>query len=111
MRIRDVKKHRDPDPEHWQKVIKKSQNRRNQGFSYYFRMMMEGSGSGCGSGSPKNYGSNGSGSGSATLLRWEFFFEFLKASIADLITLFSSSVQNSEGGGDGIVCNSVWLLN
>jgi hypothetical protein len=29
------------------------------------------------------------------------FFEYLKASIADLITLLSSSVQNSEGGGDG----------
>jgi hypothetical protein len=28
-----------------------------------------------------------------------FFFEFLKASIADLITLFFSSLQNSEGGG------------
>ncbi len=27
--------------------------------------------------------------------------EYLKASIADLFTLFSSSVQNSEGGGDG----------
>ncbi len=30
-----------------------------------------------------------------------YFFEYLKASIADLITLLSSSVQNSEGGGDG----------
>ncbi len=28
------------------------------------------------------------------------FFEYLKASIADLFTLFSSSVQNSEGGGN-----------
>jgi hypothetical protein len=28
------------------------------------------------------------------------FLEFLKASIADLITLFFSSLQNSEGGGD-----------
>ncbi len=27
-----------------------------------------------------------------------YFFEFLKASIADLITLFFSSLQNSEGG-------------
>jgi hypothetical protein len=27
--------------------------------------------------------------------------EFLKASIVDLITLFFSSLQNSEGGGDG----------
>ena len=27
--------------------------------------------------------------------------EFLKASIADLITLLFSSLQNSEGGGDG----------
>ncbi len=30
----------------------------------------------------------------------KFFLEFLKASIADLITLFFSSLQNSEGGGD-----------
>ena len=29
------------------------------------------------------------------------FLEFLKASIADLITLFFSLVQNSEGGGNG----------
>jgi hypothetical protein len=29
-----------------------------------------------------------------------FFLEFLKASIADLITLLFSSLQNSEGGGD-----------
>ncbi len=29
-----------------------------------------------------------------------YFLEYLKASIADLITLLSSSVQNSEGGGD-----------
>jgi hypothetical protein len=28
------------------------------------------------------------------------FWEFLKASIADLITLLFSSLQNSEGGGD-----------
>jgi hypothetical protein len=28
------------------------------------------------------------------------FLEFLKASIADLITLFFSSLQNSEGSGD-----------
>jgi hypothetical protein len=28
------------------------------------------------------------------------FLEFLKASIADLITLFFLSLQNSEGGGD-----------
>ncbi len=45
------------------KVIKKSQNSTNQGFSYYFCLMMEGfgprfllvtSGSGCGSEKPKN---------------------------------------------------------
>jgi hypothetical protein len=29
------------------------------------------------------------------------FLEFLKASIADLITLFFSSLQNFESGGDG----------
>jgi hypothetical protein len=28
------------------------------------------------------------------------FFEYLKAFIADLFTLLSSSVQNSEGGGN-----------
>ncbi len=34
---------------------------------------------------------------------WEghYFFEYLKASIADLFTLLSSSVQHSEGGGEG----------
>jgi len=57
---------------------KESQNSRNQGFSYYFCMMIEGSGSRPGSGSgsrpvsetgsiPLNSGS-GFGSGSATLL-------------------------------------------
>jgi hypothetical protein len=30
-----------------------------------------------------------------------YFFEYLKASIADLFTMLSSSVQNSEGRGDG----------
>jgi hypothetical protein len=29
-----------------------------------------------------------------------FFWKFLKASIADLITLLFSSLQNSEGGGN-----------
>jgi hypothetical protein len=29
------------------------------------------------------------------------FLEFLKASIDDLITLLFSSLQNSDGGGDG----------
>jgi hypothetical protein len=33
-------------------------------------------------------------------------FLFLKASIPDLITLLSSSVQNSGGGGDGDSGNS-----
>jgi hypothetical protein len=32
--------------------------------------------------------------------RRQIFLEFLKASIADLITLLFSSLQNSEGGGD-----------
>jgi hypothetical protein len=35
-----------------------------------------------------------------------YFFEYLKASIADLITLLSSSVQNSEGSGDSDGRNS-----
>jgi hypothetical protein len=56
---------------HHKKVIKKSQNKRNQGFSYYFCFMIEGLGSGSrtkgsGSGAPKTYGSYGSGS--ATLV-------------------------------------------
>jgi hypothetical protein len=35
-----------------------------------------------------------------------YFFEYLKASIADLITLLFSSVQNSEGGANGKSCDS-----
>ncbi len=56
------------------KVKKKSQNSRNQGFSYYFCLMIEGSGSRAGSESiPLTYGSGGpktrgSWSGSATLV-------------------------------------------
>jgi hypothetical protein len=34
-----------------------------------------------------------------TVRRVIIFFEYLKSSIADLNTLLSSSVQNSEGGG------------
>jgi hypothetical protein len=34
------------------------------------------------------------------------FLEFLKASIADLITLLFSSLQNSEGDGDSNSCDS-----
>ncbi len=50
---------------------KESQNRRIQGFSYYFGMMIEGSGSipltsGSGSGRPKNMWIRGSGSGSGS---------------------------------------------
>ncbi len=63
------------------KSQKESQNRRNQGFSYYFCLMIEGSGSGAGFGStvylwlvdpdpdpggPKTCGSGGSGSGSGS---------------------------------------------
>ncbi len=78
MRIREAKNHPmdpdpdpDADPEHCYKVIKKSQNRRNEGFSYYVCLMMEGSvagsvhvtnGSGCRSGRPKTFGFCGSGS-------------------------------------------------
>jgi hypothetical protein len=36
-----------------------------------------------------------------TVRRVFIFLEYLKESIADLFTMFSSSVQNSEGGGDG----------
>ncbi len=36
-----------------------------------------------------------------TVRRVIIFFEYLKASIADLFTMFSSSVQNSDGCGDG----------
>ncbi len=35
------------------------------------------------------------------IVRRVLFFEYLKASIADLFTMLSSSVQNSEGRGDG----------
>jgi hypothetical protein len=35
-----------------------------------------------------------------TTARRLIFLKFLKESIADLITLFFSSLQNSEGGGD-----------
>ncbi len=74
MRIQEAQKHTDstdPDPEHWYKVIKMSQNSRNQGFSFYICLMKEGSGagsgvgsvlvtngSGCGSGRPKNIGTD-----------------------------------------------------
>jgi hypothetical protein len=36
-----------------------------------------------------------------TVRRVIIFVEYLKASIADLFTMLSSSVQNSEGRGDG----------
>ncbi len=55
---------------------KKSQNSRNQGFSYYFCMMIEGSGAGsrAGSGSGSIPQTSGSGSGSGrpknTWIRW-----------------------------------------
>jgi hypothetical protein len=41
-----------------------------------------------------------------TVRRVIIFFEYLKASIADLFTLLSSSVQNSVGGGEGDSCDS-----
>ncbi len=55
-----------------EKVIKKSQNSRNQGYSYYFCLMIDGSGSRMvladpDPGGPNTYESYGSGSGSATL--------------------------------------------
>ncbi len=36
-----------------------------------------------------------------TVRRVIIFFKYLKVSIAELFTLLTSSVQNSEGGGDG----------
>jgi hypothetical protein len=39
-------------------------------------------------------------------VRREIFLNFLKTSIADLITQLSSSLQKSEGGGDGDSGNS-----
>ncbi len=45
------------------KSQEESQNRRNQGFSYYFCMMIEGSGSGAGSGAGSIHLTSGSGSG------------------------------------------------
>jgi hypothetical protein len=41
-----------------------------------------------------------------TVRRVIIFFEYPKASIADLFTMLSSSVQNSEGRGDGDSGNS-----
>jgi hypothetical protein len=34
-------------------------------------------------------------------LKVNYFFDYLKSSIADLFTMLSSSVQNSEGHSDG----------
>ncbi len=48
------------------KFIKKSQNSRNQCFSYYFCLMMEGSEAGSGTGSVLVNNGSGCGSGSAT---------------------------------------------
>jgi hypothetical protein len=62
------------------KSQKESQNRRNQGFSYYFCMMIEGSGPG----GQKTCGSGGSGSGtlSPCFLKYGFkkfcFFELYR---------------------------------
>jgi hypothetical protein len=36
-----------------------------------------------------------------TVRRGNYFFEYLKASISDLFIMLFSSVQNSEGRGDG----------
>jgi hypothetical protein len=56
------------------KSQKESQNGRNQGFSYYFCMMIEGSGSRAGSGSGSIPLTSGSGSGSGrpknVWIRW-----------------------------------------
>ncbi len=56
------------------KIQKESQNRRNQGFSYYFSMMIEGSGSGSREGSGSIPLTSGFGSGSwwpkNTWIRW-----------------------------------------
>jgi hypothetical protein len=53
------------DLHHFSKIKsqKESQNSRNQGFSYYFCMMIEGSGSRAGSGSIPLTSGSGSGSG------------------------------------------------
>jgi hypothetical protein len=83
------------------KIMKKSQNWRNQGFSYYFCLMMEGSGvgpgaesvlvtngSGCGSGKPKNIRS-WCESGSATL---ELLYVF-GALLSSLPTVYQTAVK------------------
>jgi hypothetical protein len=41
-----------------------------------------------------------------TVRKGNFFSQYLKASIADLFTMLSSSVQKSEGRGDGDSGNS-----
>ncbi len=52
------------------KIQKESQNRRNQGFSYYFCMMIEGSGAGSGSGSIPLTSGSGSWRPKNTWIRW-----------------------------------------
>jgi hypothetical protein len=62
--------------QHFSKIKspKESQNSRNQGFSYFFCMMIEGSGSGAGSGSGSIHLTSGYGTGSGrpenTWIRW-----------------------------------------
>jgi hypothetical protein len=66
------------------KSQKESQNRRNQFFSYYFCMMIEGSGSGSGSRAGSRAGSgsiSGSGSGSGTLTETVHFLKLSNLSL------------------------------
>ncbi len=77
------------------KVKKMSQKSRNQSFSYYFCLMIEGSGSGVGSGSIPL--TNGPGSGSRrpknTWIRirnTDFYYLFLKCAAGKKITLSST---------------------
>jgi hypothetical protein len=43
-------------------------------------------------------------------LKGNYFFEYLKATIADLITLLSSSVQNTEGCGVATAMAAIFVL-
>ncbi len=87
---------------HFSKILcqKKSQNSRNQGFSYYFCMMIEGSGSGAraGSGSGSIPLTSGSGSGSGRPKnKWIWW---IRIRIQIRIRNTDSELGPQEGGGN-----------
>ncbi len=85
---------------HGQKVQKKSQNRRNQGFSYYYCSMIEGSGSG----RPKT-----SGSGTGTLpqpMNWKLDLEDEGG-----VGVGGSNHQAADGEGGGALVRDLAVLD